>query len=413
VRRSRISIGFSEKEFAEALALKVATVGVRPVDAVEQLLTQILVENLQQQVAFALRKIPSVKLHSVYFKERCASLARLSDVGYETSYVELAFSTSKDTVVEDVEIDTRALQLSPINYGPAGLISHRLWSKQLKTQTNHILRLNHVTIPPSTFLETKKLIEAMSLEQPLVANPRPGPRTQGYEFGIEGFEFVAFDHLVTGKRCFCSCARPAHGKMMSEAMRIASHSGAWTHQVVRLLSDATYIDEICHLCIARRSGPEAAADLYGDEIGEFIAPYIDQLMLVPGIDKPTARAEVQHTLGLSRWVREAEMYSLLKKLFPDQVILREASPPWLGRQRLDVYLPAIGLALEHHGEQHYRAIAAFGGEMALKRNMERDTLKRSLCGQNSVQLVEIRFDEPMTLQMLRQKLRQFHCGLNL
>ena len=270
MRRSRISIGFSEREFAEALALKVATVGVRPVDAVEQLLTQILVENLQQQAAFALCKIPSVKLHAMYFKERRASLARLSDVGYETWYVELAFSTTKEIMVDGVEIDIQGLRLKPINYGPAGLISHRLWSKQLKTQTNHILRLNHVTIPPSTFLETKKMMEAISLEQPLVANPRPGPRTQGYEYGIEGFEIVAFDHLVTGKRYFCSCARPAHDKMMSEAVRIASHSGAWTHQVARLLSAATYIDEICHLCIARRSGPEAAADLYGDEIGEFI-----------------------------------------------------------------------------------------------------------------------------------------------
>lgn len=407
MKTSRISIGFSEREFSEALVLRAAAVGARPVDAVEQLLTQILVENLEQHRELVLRKAPSVKVHSMYFKERCASLARLAEIGYETWYIELAFSTTKETMVDGVEIDAQGLQLSPINYGPAGLISHRLWSKQLKTQTNHILRLNHVTIPPSTFLETKKMMEAIALEQPLVANPRPGPRTQGYEFGIEGFEFVAFDHLITGERCFCSCARPAHGKMISEAMRIASHSGAWTNQVFRLLSDATYIDEICHLCIARRSGPEAAADLYGHAIQEFVAPYIDQLMLMPGIDKPTARSEVQHTLGLSRWVREAEMHSLLKKLFPEQVILREASPPWLGRQRLDVYLPALRLALEHHGEQHYKAIPAFGGEIALKRNMERDALKRSLCEQNAVQLIEIRFDEPMTLAILRQKLRRF------
>lgn len=407
MKTSRISIGFSEREFSEALVLRAAAVGARPVDAVEQLLTQILVENLEQHTELMLCKAPSVKVHSMYFKERCASLARLAEVGYETWYIELAFSTTNDTMVDGVEIDTQGLQLSPINYGPAGLISHRLWSKQLKTQTNHILRLNHVTIPPSTFLETKKMMEAIALEQPLVANPRPGPRTQGYEFGIEGFEFVAFDHLITGERRFCSCARPSHVKMMSEAMRIASHSGAWTHQVVRLLSDATYIDELCHLCIARRSGPEAASDLYGDDIGEFVAPYIDQLMSMPGMDKPTARSEVQHTLGLSRWVREAEMHSLLKKLFPQQVILREASPPWLGRQRLDVFLPALGLGLEHHGEQHYKAIAAFGGEIALKRNVERDALKRSLCEQNAVQLIEIRFDEPMTLAILRHKLRRF------
>jgi hypothetical protein len=83
LRNSPLSIGFSEKEFVEALALNVATVGVRPVDAVEQLLTQTLVENIQQSAALMLRKTPSVKLHPAYFKERCASLAQLADGGYE------------------------------------------------------------------------------------------------------------------------------------------------------------------------------------------------------------------------------------------------------------------------------------------------------------------------------------------
>lgn len=56
LRNSPLSIGFSEKEFAEALALNVATMGVRPVDAVEQLLTQTLVENIQQSAALMLLK---------------------------------------------------------------------------------------------------------------------------------------------------------------------------------------------------------------------------------------------------------------------------------------------------------------------------------------------------------------------
>ncbi len=101
------------------------------------------------------------------------------------------------------------------------------------------------------------------------------------------------------------------------------------------------------------------------------------------------------------------MYNLVKKLFPEQVVLREASPPWLGRQRLDVYLPALGLALEHQGEQHYKAISAFGGENALQRNRERDVIKRRLCEENAVLLVEIKFDEPLTLPLLRHRLRCF------
>jgi len=58
--------------------------------------------------------------------------------------------------------------------------------------------------------------------------------------------------------------------------------------------------------------------------------------------------------------------------------LREASPEWLGRMRLDIYLPELHLALEHQGEQHYRPIGVFGGEEAYIRVVERDTLKRQL-----------------------------------
>lgn len=150
-----------------------------------------------------------------------------------------------------------------------------------------------------------------------------------------------------------------------------------------------------------------AGIVYGDTIQEFVAPYVNQLMLSDGIDKATARAEVQQTLGISRWVREAEMHDIVKKLFPDHVVIREASPPWLGRQRLDVFIPALNLAMEHQGEQHYRPVSAFGGEEALKRATERDVNKRRLCQENGVHLVEIRFDEPLTMAVLRRRLKPY------
>jgi hypothetical protein len=128
---------------------------------------------------------------------------------------------------------------------------------------------------------------------------------------------------------------------------------------------------------ARAAFGRSAQGIADQRLGkDFAAAYNDQLMLTDGIDKATARTEVQHTLGLSRWVREAEMYSIAKKLFPDQVIMREASPAWLGRQRLDVLIPALNLALEHQGQQHYSPVTAFGGDEALKRGLERDAIKR-------------------------------------
>ncbi|WP_419944510.1 hypothetical protein [Candidatus Poriferisodalis sp.] len=52
-------------------------------------------------------------------------------------------------------------------------------------------------------------------------------------------------------------------------------------------------------------------------------------------------------MSISRWTREDELYRLIKRLFPAHTIRREASLPWLGRQRLDVCLPELNLATEH------------------------------------------------------------------
>lgn len=395
--------------FSIDLATKVSIPGVRPVDAVEQILTQTLIDSLSASLSVPLLKPPSVRLHPMYFAERCATLFDMARDGYATWYVDLVFSTALESGRDKIDVIATGLELKPINYGLESH-SYRLTNKRLKTQVNHVLRLNHVVIPRSVFSEVLSAFEPLPpLEQPYVANPRPGPRSQGFEHGIADFEFVSFDLMVTGKRRFCSCSQTANDKMLATARGMTGNysAGSWPHQVVSLLTDAHYEESICHLCIARRAGPEMAGVTYGDAIQEFVAPYVNQLMLSDGIDKATARSEVQQILGISRWVREAEMHGIVKKLFPDHVVIREASPPWLGRQRLDVFIPALDLAFEHQGEQHYRPVSAFGGEEALKRATERDETKKRLCQENGVHLVEIRFDEPLTTAALRRRLQAY------
>jgi hypothetical protein len=101
------------------------------------------------------------------------------------------------------------------------------------------------------------------------------------------------------------------------------------------------------------------------------------------------------------------MYQVIKQIFPDDLVLREASPSWLGRQRLDVFLPQRNLALEYQGEQHYQAVSAFGGPEALARTIERDALKKRLCEENSVELVYVRFSDPLSMPSLKHRLRRF------
>jgi hypothetical protein len=395
--------------FADSLATKVSVPGVLPVDAVEQILTETIIGSLSDSQSVQLLKPPCVRLHPMYFADRCATLFHLARDGCATWCVDLVFSSAMESAVDNINVVATGLELKPINYG-LEIHSYRLTTKRLKKQVNHVLRPNHLVIPMAVFADALRALELLpSLEQPYVANPRPGPRSQGFEYGIADFEFVSFDHMVTGKRRFCSCSQVANDKMLATARGMTGHYSAdsWPHQVVSLLTDASYEDSVCHLSIARRSGPEMAGIVYWDAVQEFVPPYVNQLMLSEGIDKATARAEVQQTLGISRWVREAEMYGIVKKLFPEHVVMREASPPWLGRQRLDVFIPALNLAMEHQGEQHYRPVSAFGGEEALKRATERDEIKRRLCQENGVHLVEIRFDEPLATAALRRRLQRY------
>lgn len=62
---------------------------------------------------------------------------------------------------------------------------------------------------------------------------------------------------------------------------------------------------------------------------------------------------------------------------------------WLGKQRLDFYVPRYKCAIECQGGQHFKSIEHFGGENEFKRRLELDELKNKLCKDNNVKLIYI------------------------
>jgi hypothetical protein len=84
------------------------------------------------------------------------------------------------------------------------------------------------------------------------------------------------------------------------------------------------------------------------------------------------------------WVAETALYYDVCEALVGEKVIQHGRPQWLGRQHLDVYIPARRVALEYQGEQHDRPVAFFGGEEAFKKNVERDRRKMSKCRQNEV-----------------------------
>ena len=405
----RLNLTFEPNRFAAQLAHEVTAGGLTVVDAIERILSECLEDSITQCLRGRIVKAPRSVVHPMYYVNRFQNLAALSRGGYATWYPEVRFSTGKDDVVDITHVHPSGFQIGSISYGGGVERQYTHKVKELKTQVNHSLRLNEVEISRDVFVQTIHAVEEHDeLSQPYIAN-----LTVGIEHFVDdrvaGFRTVSFDHVVTGDRKFCACHYDAHTAMLLDARERLPNfvSGSWPHRIVALLEGASYVDGICHFCVAALYGKDSHSEWYGSQVRSNFQPYVDVLVRGMAMDGRTARAEVMRRLSISRWRREDELYQLVRKLFPTSTIRREASPDWLGQQRLDIYLPELALSIEHQGEQHFFPIEAFGGERALERTRERDQRKRALCRENGVMVIDVRYDDALTIPSLRNRLQHW------
>jgi hypothetical protein len=90
------------------------------------------------------------------------------------------------------------------------------------------------------------------------------------------------------------------------------------------------------------------------------------------------------------WISETRLYYEIKAALPTLDVIHQARPDWLGRQHLDIFVPAVKAAIEYQGEQHDRPVEFFGGTEAHALTTERDQRKAALCAANGVRLIYVR-----------------------
>jgi len=114
-----------------------------------------------------------------------------------------------------------------------------------------------------------------------------------------------------------------------------------------------------------------------------------------------AENSIRELLDLPRigegWLNETILYNIIKNYFEKSgyEVIHHAYPPFLKRQELDIFIPALKIGVEYQGLQHYKPIVFFGGENAFKKRVKLDQQKKKLCQEFGVKLVEFRYDEPI------------------
>ena len=213
-----------------------------------------------------------------------------------------------------------------------------------------------------------------------------------------------FYNKITGESFFCSCFKNALAKKRDHFTISHSH-------IKNALVHNSFKDSICHICTKSNSDLMYCHTMYGSAFKVRYGAYIAKQAIQEDIDERDAENQIRDLKGVARigekWVNETLLFNYINVLFPQFTVQREASPSWLNRQRFDVYLPELNLAIEYQGKQHYVAVELFGGEEGLKKTKQRDKEKLQLSKINGVDIIYFSYKENLTEKLVQNRLKKY------
>ena len=65
---------------------------------------------------------------------------------------------------------------------------------------------------------------------------------------------------------------------------------------------------------------------------------------------------------------------------------------WLENQKIDIFIPELSLAIECQGEQHFKNVEIWGGELGLRKRIMLDEIKKEKCLKNNIKLIYVGSD---------------------
>lgn len=280
---------------------------------------------------------------------------------------------------------------------------------------SHIFMFRHVSLKKRNryFIEIYDLLIPLALFHPVIERlpshcTCPNEFLSPIQMGVWTW-WIEFGCKICGTTYFCECFRVAIEKFKKTALeQISGYVEGWPHDFIRAYERSKFRVNTCHLCANTKSDMMYCHPMYGSSVMVNYGAYVKKTAIEEDIDDKKAENKIRDKLGIPRigegWINETQLYKTICYLFPSFSVIREASPDWLGKQRIDIYIPDLKLAIEYQGQQHYEPVDIFGGEEALEKNKKMDKRKKLLCQKNEIDIIYFRHDENLTLEFVEKRL---------
>jgi len=125
------------------------------------------------------------------------------------------------------------------------------------------------------------------------------------------------------------------------------------------------------------------------------------------------RANKIETLNISGSVGEQLLFTIVKKVFQDELIIRNYRPKWLEGLEIDIYLPNRKMGFEYDGEQHFKYIPYFHTDYEhFDKQKKRDKLKDEICKKGNIHLIRFSYLDRITESLINKKLTLIQNDIN-
>ncbi len=328
--------------------------------------------------------------------------------GFDFWYLDIQIDFQPGTDISERDVSRPlGIQWLPIDYGNGVRKTFKFKRITMKTRERYEIQILHPRIP-AKLLGT--VLQHFQKECPCsLQHLMPIP--------VEVWEWrQAFGCVICGKSFLCDCFRTAIEKAAdSEKQQLCCDADDPDFEELNRFIDREwsghYRPSICHLCTGKPSNLLYCSPMYGSAVKVRYGAYIEKFAIADGLSPRDAENKVRDILRIPRvgegWVSETQLFNLVKLLFSDYEVIREARLDWLGSQRLDFFIPTLSLAIEYQGEQHFRPVERFGGEAGFQGAQLRDRRKRKLCKENGVKLVYFTYAQELSVERVEKRLRQF------
>lgn len=355
-------------------------------------------DNLQPLITEG--KIISIEGNG-FFDGSCNSIKETIDSkGYVFEHFRIKIETLPSLIIKEKDISLPTyLKWLPKDGYESNIFMFR--DVSLKTRNRYFIEIYNLLIPSTLFQAVYERLPSHCT----------CPHEFLYPVNTEGWVWwIEFGCKLCGTTYFCECFRKAIEKYKKVALeQISGYADeGWPNDFLSAIERSKFRANTCHLCTDTKSDMMYCHPMYGSSIMVNYGAYVKKTAIEEDIDEREAENKIRDKLGIARigegWINETQLYKTICYLFPSFTVIREASPEWLGNQRIDIYIPDLKVAIEYQGQQHYEPVEIFGGKEALEKTKEMDKRKKSLCKKNGVNIVYFRHDENVTVEFVEKRL---------